>query len=62
MLRACSHRRPLAPVVRGPQEALAALSAATDRGRTPCVVVGALTWFAPVAGTWVAAGEGRWRW
>jgi hypothetical protein len=46
MVRVCPHRRPVtpvAPVVRGPQDALQALSAATDRGRTLCVAVGALT-------------------
>jgi hypothetical protein len=44
MVRGCSsHRRSFAPVVRRPEDARAVLAAATQRGCTPCVVVGALT-------------------
>ena len=45
MLRGCSSHRPRpeeAPPVRRPEEALAALAAATDSGRTACVAVGAV--------------------
>ncbi len=43
MARTCSsHRRRPAGPVRGPEDALAALLPATDRGRSPCVAVGAV--------------------
>ena len=43
MVRPCSsHRRRPATTVRCPEDALAALQPATDRGRSTCVAVGAL--------------------
>jgi hypothetical protein len=43
MVRACSsHRRRFAASVHCPEDALAALAAATGHGRDPCVAVGAL--------------------